>query len=103
MLAPLKVTANAVNKIYKESAKFTRAQKKEIIAANRERNNGELKSDKSGEPLVPSEKSMQGVTPAKNEAQVDHIVPLAAGGTNDPANAQVLSRQENRAKSDKLE
>ncbi|MCE4538542.1 HNH endonuclease [Pelomonas sp. P7] len=82
---------------------FTRAQKRDILQANREKNGGTLKSDKSGEVLVPSQKSESGVTPPANEAQVDHIVPRSKGGTNDPSNAQVLSRKENRDKSDKTE
>lgn len=90
-------------KEFKPGARFTPAQKRDILAANRVRNGGELKSDKSGEALVPSEKSRSGVTPSPQEAQVDHKTPRAAGGTNDPANAQVLSRKENRDKSDKVE
>ncbi len=80
-------------KTYRPGAKFTPAQKKEILAANRARNDGELKSDLSGTPLVPAEKSRSGVTPPQNEVQVDHKVPRSLGGTNDPANAQVLSRK----------
>jgi RHS repeat-associated protein len=80
---------------------FTPAQKREILKANRERNGGELRSDKSGAALVPSLKSQKGVTPASNEAQVDHKIPKSRGGTNDPSNAMVLSRKENRDKWDK--
>jgi RHS repeat-associated protein len=90
-------------KDFRPGAKFTPAQKRDILAANRDRNGGELKSDKSGDALVPSEKSKSGVTPSPLEAQVDHKVPRSAGGTNDPANAQVLSRKENRDKSDTVE
>jgi len=81
---------------------FTRAQKRDILEANRAKNGGELQSDLSGETLVPSQKSTSGVTPPANEAQVDHIVPRAKGGQNTVDNAQVLSRKENRAKSDTL-
>jgi RHS repeat-associated protein len=81
---------------------FTRAQKRDILQANRAKNGGELQSDLSGETLVPSQKSTSGVTPPANEAQVDHIMPRSKGGQNTVDNAQVLSRKENRAKSDTL-
>ncbi|MFN7643339.1 MAG: HNH endonuclease signature motif containing protein, partial [Burkholderiales bacterium] len=103
IVAVIKLGIDQGKKQYREGAPFTRAQKRDILAANRERNGGELRSDKSGEVLKPSEKSQRGVTPASNEAQVDHKVPRSRGGTNDPENAQVLSRQENRTKSDKIE
>lgn len=62
-----------------------------------------LNPDKSGELLQSAQQSKKGVTPPRNEAQVDHKTPRAAGGTNDPKNAQVLSRKENIQKSDKIE
>ena len=80
---------------------FTQAQKQDILAANRAKNGGVLRSDQSGQELVPAQKSQKGVTPASNEAQVDHIRPKSKDGSNSPDNAQVLSRQENRTKSDK--
>jgi hypothetical protein len=80
---------------------FTAAQKAEIIAANKARNGGVVKSDLSGEVLVPPAKSQKGVTPPANEWQIDHITAKDNGGTNSFGNAQVLSRAENRAKSNK--
>lgn len=88
---------------YKPGGKFTRAQKRDILRANRERNGGDLRSDKSGELLQPAQQSKKGVTPPGNEAHVDHKLPRSAGGTNDPSNAQVLSRDENLKKSNKTE
>ncbi|MDX2111738.1 MAG: RHS repeat-associated core domain-containing protein [Verrucomicrobiota bacterium] len=81
---------------------FSPSQKRQILDANREKNGGKLRSDKSGDELVPSKKSESGVTPDSNEAQVDHINPKSNGGSNSPENAQVLSRKENREKSNKI-
>ena len=81
--------------------RFTPAQKKNIIQQNMERNGGVIKSDISGEILVPATKSQKGVTPNPLEVQIDHIEPRSKGGTNSYSNAQVLSRYENIKKSDK--
>lgn len=81
--------------------RFTPAQKKKIIQQNMERNGGVIKSDMSGEILVPATKSQKGVTPNPLEVQIDHIEPRSKGGTNSYSNAQVLSRYENIKKSDK--
>jgi RHS repeat-associated protein len=80
---------------------FTAAQKAEIIAANKARNGGVVKSDLSGEVLTQPAKSRKGVTPPSNEWQIDHIVSKNKCGTNSYSNAQVLSRAENRAKYNK--
>jgi len=87
--------------IVKAGKAFTQAQKKLILDANKAKNGGKLTSDMSGDELVPACKSQKGVTPPPNEAQVDHIVPKSQGGANSADNAQVLSRTENRAKSNK--
>ena len=80
---------------------FTAAQKNKIIQENKKMNDGVVKSDQSGTIGVKSAKSQKGVTPPKNEYQIDHIKPKDKGGTNSYKNAQVLTRQENRLKSNK--
>ncbi|MCF6348442.1 MAG: hypothetical protein L3J20_09110 [Flavobacteriaceae bacterium] len=86
---------------------FTAAQRKKIYDANRKRNGGVLKDDDTGEILVQSQKSKKGVTPSQNEAQIDHIIPKnpdnpsIPAGSNSYKNAKVISRQRNRAKSNK--
>lgn len=81
--------------------RYTATQKSNIIEANMKRNGGVVRSDLSGEILVQPEKSQSGLTPPQNEWQIDHIVPISKGGSNSYANAQVLSRYENRLKWDK--
>lgn len=84
---------------------FTAAQKAKIYSQNIEANGGVLRSDLDGQMLVMPGKSTRGVTPSSNEAQIDHIIakkpsdPRAPPGTNSFDNAQVLSREQNRAKS----
>jgi hypothetical protein len=78
---------------------FTPSQKAKIIEANKARNGGVVKSDISGMELTPPTKSQKGVTPSPTEWQIDHIKPIDQGGTNNYSNAQVISRSENRAKS----
>ena len=81
---------------------FTAAQKRQIIELNRQKNGGVVRSDYSGKLLYPPEKSMKGITPSPDEWQIDHIIPKSMGGTNSFSNAQVLSREENRLKWDKI-
>jgi RHS repeat-associated protein len=81
---------------------FTQAQKRAFREANKAKNDGRLVSDESGQELVAPQQSQKGVTPPDNEAQVDHIVPRSKGGQNTPDNHQILSRKENRLKSDTM-
>jgi hypothetical protein len=71
---------------------------------NREKNGGVLKSEKSGDELLPrNNKSEKGVTPPDNESHVDHKIPKSKGGDNSIDNAQILSRKENLAKGNQCE
>ena len=79
---------------------FSFKQKQQALELNRESNGGTVKSDQSGAVLVPPQKSQRGVTPSANEWQVDHKTAKNCGGANCSSNIQILSRQENRIKSD---
>ncbi len=83
--------------------KFTATQKKNIRAANMQKNKGSLLDDDTGELLVLPKKHVKGVAPPSNEAQVDHIFPKSKGGTNSYSNAKVISRKRNIKKGNKVE
>jgi hypothetical protein len=68
-------------------------------AANRENNGGVLRDDATGEYMIDSKKSKSGVTPPANEAQVDHVKPVDAGGTREQINLMLRTRANNRKKS----
>ncbi len=87
---------------HKSGAEYDQTRKTEILNENRARNNGQLRSDKTGKLLEQPQKSMKGVTPPKNEAQVDHIIPKSQGGYNSFENAQVIERAANIEKSNSL-
>jgi len=58
---------------------FTAAQKGKIIAANKAKNVGVVKSDLSGDVLTKPQKSQRGITPNPREWQIDHIIPKDRG------------------------
>ncbi|MCF0242842.1 MAG: hypothetical protein HUK25_09395 [Treponema sp.] len=82
---------------------FTQAQKKAIINENMNRNGGIVRSDGDGRVLTKPTKNMKSVTPSPDEWQIDHIYPKSLGDSNSNSNAQVLSRDENIYKSNKVE
>ncbi len=80
------------------SVRPTPRQVREMKAANRAQNGGELRSDLSGQPMVDSAKSQKGITPPSHEVQVDHKLPVDRGGTRTQSNLQLITREENRTK-----
>ena len=85
------------------SKKFTALQKKKIIEANKARNGGVIRDDRTGELLQQAKQHKKGVTPPNNEAQIDHVKPKSLAGPNRFGNAEVRSRLNNLKKSNKLE
>jgi RHS repeat-associated protein len=81
---------------------FTRAGKTEVKADNAARNGGQNKCSNCGQTTVPAQQSKTGVTPPKNETHVDHVIPQSKGGNGSPDNGQVLCRECNLQKGDKL-
>lgn len=75
-------------------------QRREMLKDNDGRNGG-LKDDQDGTPLVYPKRHRKGVRPPDNEANIDHVIPKAKGGTNDYGNLRVRARKANIDKSDK--
>jgi len=84
-------------------SRFTQKDKAVVKQDNAARNEGNNKCENCGVETLPAQQHKKGVTPPKNETQVDHVVPRAKGGTGDPDNGQVLCRDCNIKKSDKQE
>ena len=80
------------------STKPTPRQRREMLKANREHNGGTLRDDVTGEKMVPSQKSVKGVTPPPNEAQIDHKKSVKNGGTRTNSNLHLRTRKNNRDK-----
>ena len=81
--------------------RFTQKKKALVKQDNASRNEGQTRCESCGVETVPAEQHKKGVAPPKNETHVDHVVPKAKGGTNDPENGQVLCRECNIKKGDK--
>lgn len=86
---------------------FTAKQKFNVIRENMRQNKGRVRDDTSGRYLAKPQRLKKGVKPSPNEYQVDHVVPRkpanpqVAPGSNSYGNAQVISRDANRKKSNK--
>jgi hypothetical protein len=81
--------------------RFTQKKKALVKQDNASRNEGKTRCESCGVETVPAEQHKKGVTPPEHETHVDHVVPRAKGGTNDPENGQVLCRECNIKKGDK--
>ncbi len=86
----------------KEGKSFTKKQKSEAKQENIKNNDGEFRCADCDVQLVDAKKSQKGVKPPGNEAQYDHIYPKKHGGNTTSDNRQILCRDCNRKKSDKL-
>lgn len=86
---------------------FTARQKFNIVRENMRQNKGRVRDDASGRYLAKPQRLKKGVKPSPNEYQIDHVVPRkpanpqVAPGNNSYSNAQVISRDANRKKSNK--
>ncbi len=80
---------------------FTPAGKEQVKSENAAQNGGQTTCSNCGQATVPAKQSESGVTPPKNETQVDHKIPQSKGGDGSPSNGQVLCRDCNLKKSDK--
>jgi RHS repeat-associated protein len=75
---------------YTPGGSFSKKTKEEVAAR------AGNKCEYCGVNTIAAKKSERGVTPPKNEAQTDHIVPKSEGGTNGPDNAAHACRECNR-------
>lgn len=81
---------------------FTKQQKQVIKQKNAQENDGNIRCENCEIETVPAKKHEKGVTPPKNETQVDHKVPKSKGGAGEVDNGQVLCRDCNLEKGDKV-
>ncbi|HTG57484.1 MAG TPA: RHS repeat-associated core domain-containing protein, partial [Niabella sp.] len=76
----------------REGQDFTKAGKDAVIELNKEKNSGKTVCESCKTETKPAKKSEKGVTPPKDETQVDHIQRRREGGSGTPNNGQVLCR-----------
>ncbi|MFN5850160.1 MAG: HNH endonuclease [Chitinophagales bacterium] len=100
--AKAEARAEKLSKKQREGKDFTKAGKKAVIDVNKANNNGTTKCQNCKIETTPAQQSKSGVTPPKTETQVDHINPKSNGGSGTPDNGQVLCRDCNIQKSDKI-
>ena len=78
---------------------MTKAGKEAVIDINKAKNNGKTVCADCGIETVPAKQSKKGVTPPKNETNVDHVDPKSKGGSGTPSNGDVRCRECNIKKS----
>ncbi len=85
-----------------KSKPFTRKQKRVIKEENADAHGGRNQCEECGAETVDPKKHEKGVSPPLNETHVDHKIPQAKGGPSEVDNGQVLCRDCNLKKGDKL-
>lgn len=83
----------------KPGGETTSAQRKRILEENKRQNNGEIRSDISGQKLNLPKKLKKGDKADMNSAEIDHVIAKSKGGSNSNSNLQVASKRENIKKS----
>jgi RHS repeat-associated protein len=71
---------------------FTKAGKEAVIDVNKAKNDGQTVCENCGTNTTPAKQSQKGVSPPKDETQVDHVKRRSEGGSGTPDNGQVLCR-----------
>ena len=92
----------AIEAVVDRAGKAFTKKGKEIIDQRNIERHGKPKCENCGVDVVPAQKSARGVSPPGNERQRDHIVPRSNGGSGTPDNGQVLCRECNIDKSNKI-
>jgi RHS repeat-associated protein len=81
---------------------FTKKEKQQVIEQNEGRNNGATKCNNCGTQTVPGQQAKKGVPKPRNETNVDHVIPKSRGGRGRSDNGQVLCRECNQKKGNKM-
>ncbi len=97
------ITAKALSSVNSQGenkgSNFSQKEKAKVINDNKNKNSGKTACENCGNETIKAEKSKKGISPPKNETQVDHIIPKSKGGPGKYENGQVLCRDCNRQKS----
>ena len=91
-LAKAEERAARFSEVDRSGKDFTKAGKDATKDVNKAKNGGQMQCESCGQSVQKAAKHSKGVTPASNEAHVDHITPKAKGGSGTPRNGQVLCR-----------